>query len=325
MFYQSYIKDSSILRVIHSIETSRGFFNSENHLISLLHEYIGLSFKRTREIYFDLKKEGMISFENQQVKCNDDYDWGKGFTPNYILATLKIQDKSYWLRDREYEIICFLSDKRNKLHYVFENTQIKEADEILYLCADSIASELGYSANQVRLSLKKINNFFKDFWVKATQEERLKRIHRSSRSKTINLPNRKEWKRIIEDKVLEMTQLDRGDLILPVLIDPSKKKHFDKIIKKESTKKNKKHRIYLTLVSFGESLTHNKKQSIKLKEGKEKFKMLKAFFNMYCNAGRIMFEERDSYEELISSININNPKEFLVLIRSLENKLSIFD
>lgn len=307
MLNQSYIKISSILGVIHSMINKETYFNSENHFITTTSSYLGLSPKRTRLYYNQFKEEGLLSFDNQQVKSSSKTE--EVLTPQYILATQKIQDKRYWLRQREYEILCYLSNKKNQLHYVFSKENIKRADEVLYLCSETIATDTGYTIDQVRYSMNKISLYFEDFWKDPSKFDLKGRYHKRSHSKTITLPKRKQWKYIIEAKVLEMTNLSKSDLVPPVLIDKAKKKQFDK--KKE---------VWGTLVAYSNMLTHNKKQAVRLKEGKDKFQELKAAFRICC-----LFEIDPSIKEeindLIGKIRCSRENK-QPLIRLLEEKLS---
>lgn len=312
MIKQQYIKSSSILRVIHSMINKETYFNSENHFIIATSAYLGLSPKCTKLYYNQFKEEGILSFDNQQVKSSLEVE--EIVVPQYILSTQKIKDKGYWLRQREYEILCYLDNKRNQLHYIFSNEEIKGINETLYLCAETIAKDLEYTVDQIRTSLRKINFWFEGFWKNPNKFESRKRYHKNSRSKTISLPKRKLWKRIIEDKVLEITGLFSSDLVLPVLIDKVKKKQFDK--KKES---------YGTLVTYSNVLTHNKKQIARLKEGDTKLKEIKAEFMLACikTEGYLEITEEDIEEvRLLLKEAESSKKERYLLLKKAREKLS---
>lgn len=275
------------INIIKNLVDKKSFYNSESHLVKTIEAYLGYSHFKVREIIKEYKEKGMYSFENNQVNWKFEEEVIAERLPDYILATKKISDSRYWLKEKDFRILCFLADKRNKLTHVYEQGGLGGASNILYLCADSIAKGTGYTIDQVRYSLKKLNLYFENFWSDPSKEARKQRYHKYSLSKSIKLPNRILWKQLIEDKVLEMTGLNIGDLVLPVLIDEEKKKVVDR------SNGN------ITILEYSRILTHNKKQKCLLEDGKRKLQELRNLFRRFVlDAERSGEEKEDRLQDL---------------------------
>lgn len=313
----TYIKDETVLRVISGIATPKNYFNSKNNFIEILSVYSGYSNIKVMGLFKELEKQNLIKFENQQVLLKSGVCSEEALhIPSYILSTQKVQDQNYHLRAREWEILLYLNNKKNLIHFVFESNsnELKDSEAVLYVCIETIAKHLGYSKDQVRLSIEKISRYFENFWERPSEENKKKRFHKESNSGVFNLPERKEWKTIIENKVLKMTSLKKKDLVLPVIIDKKRLAEIDKKSKKAP---------WINIANYGKMLTRNKQQSVELWEGRRKLEEIRLQFRVSYLLGEVSSElDEEVYKLLDQAKNIKNTKRFLELIRELENKIS---
>lgn len=194
-----------------AIEISRGhYFNSLSHFYESLHIETGYSINKLKNTFSE-----RIFFKDNQVvfKEKPEYEEPKGL-PNYILNTRRIKNGTYWLKDREYQILLYL----NRLAcYVQGLNEENDKNSPIYVSIKGISKEIGCSFWEARYSLVKLSLYFENFRVWEDNFE--ERFHPESCSFTTHLPSRKEWKKIIEAKIVEMTGLDSLKIEKPYYVN----------------------------------------------------------------------------------------------------------
>lgn len=193
--------------------SQNNYFNSESHFYESLSLRTGVSVNFLKRKFKPLIKEGFYTFENYQFKQLKFIEGLENSTvPLFILATHKIKDGFFHLKEREYRILLHLDKLKKNIDYY---NNLNGTNSPLYPSCNYLAEELGYTYDQVRHSMNKLDHYFEGFRVIEEEEER---IHESI-TYTINLPERKNWKPLIEAKVMEMTGLtnlkdETGELFL---------------------------------------------------------------------------------------------------------------
>ena len=217
----------------------KNLFNSKHHLLSVISCYTGYSRNKVLPIFDQLEKAGSFEIENCGVKIN--YDKipqpreRENFqrVPSYILLTHSLPDRSLWLNDNDYRILIFIDVNRKILRNTLFTEDQKEGlgfEESCFQCAKTIAEGIGISVHQVRRSLHKMKFYFGDlFYRKPTKKERKKRKYPKSHSYTIGLPERKDWKKIIEYEVYEINPNAVNRHKLPLLVSADRKIVLDEI------------------------------------------------------------------------------------------------
>lgn len=234
------------------------YFNSLSHFYEDLQVETGYSVNGLKSIF---KKK--IVFKNNQITFKEKleyYEETKSL-PNYILNTRKIQDGLYWLKEREYQILIYL----DKFKKYIENQNIKNnINSPLYVSIETIEKDLEYTHDEIKYSLKKLKLYFENLRVK--EDDYDQRIHKKSRSHTTHLPPRKEWKTIIEAKIVEMTGLDSLKIEKPYYVDEEDMKRLKQLWKKGVERSIRAH---AKLKGFIEG------QNQKLKKGAEAWQEIK--------------------------------------------------
>lgn len=268
------------------------YYSSLTDFVSAIHKYTRIAAPgNIREAIKDLLNEGVIRYENEHFEMTE---WRNidPFTiqrlPDYFLLTNKLKDQSQRLSYDDYKVMLYIDFHfRHRICPMFEecrkaaNLQGKTlwASEIEYSSSESIGRATGYSKEKIRRILRNLRFYFGEkFYYKPDEFERNQREHHWSRTNTINLPPRKEWKRIIEGKLDEI--LDDKELDLPRFVYYDQWSQWKKIHDKEEKNGLPKY-MQLRLSSFLAMKEHNKSQNEKLQEGLEEWKDQKESWELY--------------------------------------------
>lgn len=201
---------NEILNIFKKTETDELLFNSKNQLIELLSKDTNWSKGKVKNNLDSLIKEGYIIFENNILKKGKYIPFTpRPVTPDYILQTKEIQDKGPQLNEKSWWILDFLYTKAYNIHTVFETNDDLDFEESLYVSTETIGKEVGLSQGQVVREMHKLSYYLgENFWRKPTEEEKKSRKYKNSLSYTINLPKRKELKKIILSVLKKITGKD---------------------------------------------------------------------------------------------------------------------
>lgn len=227
------------------------YFNSEKHFYEDLHIETGYSvntLKKELKPHFTFENDRMVGKSVSGVCYNN--------LPNFILSTRKIKDGSYWLKEREYQVLVWLDSLRMK---VAEINEKRETNSPIYASVKGIARTLNCTYSEAINSMHKLELYFEGFWVYEDNFDQ--RIHPNSCSLTIKLPPRKEWKKIIEAKVMELTGLTNLTIDKPYYVG----KEDMKILKKKWQAG-----VRQTIWFYSKIKARNRKQNARLMEDKEK-------------------------------------------------------
>lgn len=290
------------------------YFNSENHLFEVIKAYTGWGIKKIKPLYDKLIRSNYMIFIDQQLLPCDWYDTNPFFikNPEYILLTHTIKDRSLWLDYNDYQILVWINNRKNFIHKCLVEERKKKPlgfKESYYFASKTIAEELSLTIDQVRYSLKKLRNYFKDFQVKAERRERCSRKYKNSRSYTINLPPRCEWKNIIRNKVKELTNDESYRIIFPTIINNAKRLNLIRI--NEQRRKEKLNPM--TLVAFSNMLGKNELQLELLDEGKKKWEEQREHWQILKD--QLILRVEDLLEE--NKISIVGASKFELEINNL--------
>lgn len=269
------------------------YYSSLTDLVNIIHAYTKIGTVHViRDFIKEFLEEGILEYKDEHFEIKEWQDCNP-FTikrlPDYLLLTHKLEDKSLRVNYYDYRVMLYIDFHfRHKICPLFEECK-KEAgvrgsslwaSEIEYSSCASIAKNTGLSLCMVRHILHKLRFYFGDrFYYKPDEIERMKREHHWSRTNTINLPPRREWKKIFEDKVKSIC----GDdivLNLPKFVYYEQWAPYSKLHKRE-LKNNTPKYLQTRFITFLKMKDHNNSQIKKMEEGVEKWKNQKESWESY--------------------------------------------
>ena len=216
------------------------YFNSVSEYTQIIAQYEGCSSSVIRR---QMNEVG-FRFENHQVIYPNKLPefLQKDRIPNYILKTCK-DDNVPSLRRREYDILVYLSRSSKYFEFLWneenevlkERTKDKRYPEFFnldwtptnFISIKKIAENTGYSVCEIQTSFKKLQFYFDGFHRKPNANESIERKYKFSRSYTKNLPERSEWKKIIESKLNPELEFS-----LPKIINKDQYLRWQKLVRK---------------------------------------------------------------------------------------------
>ena len=244
------------------------YFNSPNHFIEVASKYIGCSPGKVRKelSQFD------YTFEDHQIKFKEYVNCDIKAVPNYILQTRLMNDRSLYLSEKEYKILLYLDGLNKGIQKGAEEYKQVHRGYInwmpfLYPRIKTIAKGTGYTYEEVKYSLHKLCYYFENFYRKMSPNEWANKKYIRAKTKTIELPKRSEWKKIIESVIYQNIGNEMFKFKLPKLITEKEYKTWQKIARNQSANSE----IPITLVRFQENLTNNEIQAERLQKGKEEW------------------------------------------------------